>query len=525
MLVALALIPWFIVQINMSINPDLAYLTAAAGHLLDGMRMSDAYYDTNPPLSVIVQIPPALLVKLLHIPVYDAVFIFALIAVALSSWAVYALLQKSDWSSPEQNQAILATYILINTIGANLYLGEKDHLLGLALFPFVLVQIAITHKIEINKTLKWTVIGAASVLILLKPHFGLIPLVMFGYRAVTQKRLTVFLDADFIALASTALAYIALIFTCFPDFIDEILPDALILYTSRQESWVLSIAGLFILACIGLILIAWLLPQKPQKAAIAFFILAGIAIIPFALQGKGLFYHSIPAILFITAGLSLLITQMSADALAKTSLKQHAASLANITTTIAAIILLYTALPPNPLYMTHKDYRNSDLAKIINTCTKPDCSFFMFNDMIEITQQLAVYTGQPHASRFPVFWFLPSLVQAEYDHQQGGQGRISPKKTQELIKKYAALVTQDFQTYQPDTLIIRNPKTAGGIWESFDFMEFFSNQSPDFTKIAQNYEKTETITIDRSDYFKGTIFTSKPTRYDIYKKKRQTNEN
>lgn len=512
-LLAAALVPWFMVQINMSINPDLAYLTQSAIYMLDGMRMSEAYYDNNPPLSVIVQIPPALLVKYLSVPIYYAVFLYGLLAVTLSAAALRLILRQTGWFAPHTQTTILATYILVNTIGTNLYLGEKDHLLALALFPFVFVQAAITYKVNLNKPLKWAVITAASILILLKPHYGLIPLALFAHRMIVQKRITVFLDQDFIALAAAALAYITLVFVAFNDYISIILPDVILLYTTAPEIWVLKIAALFTAATLMAALLALILFDKPRKKTAALFLLAALCIIPFAMQGKGFFYHAIPAALFACLAFTMLIEEMLFIAIQKRRTRKISRKSASLCTLMIFFTLIYTTLPPNTHYPTHQDYRKTQFAQIINSCDRPDCTFFMFNDMIEITQQLAVYTGQPHASRFSGYWFLPSLLQRENKN-------TDEQNALQLSFKYADLTAQDLKKYKPDTLIIGHFNILEEESEPFDFMAFNSEHSPTFAKIIQNYDLTDTITVDRSEYFKGTFFPPDAIQYDIYKKKK-----
>lgn len=514
-----ALIPWFIVQANMSINADLAYLTSAALRLLAGEGMSAGYYDSNPPLSILVQIPPALLVKYAGVPVYYAVLAYGIAAVSLSALAVHMTLKCTGWLTQEQRRTLVLVYILMNTVGAGLYLGEKDQLVALSLFPLVLVQAAMTQGVALDRRLQGAVIAAASVLILLKPHYGLVSLALFAHRAIVQRRLSIIKDPDFIGLASGAVLYGLIVFAFFPDFIYVILPDVLRLYVPQLELWAVKYAVFFGIGALAFAGAAWLLFEKPHKPAAALFALAALCIVPYGLQGKGFFYHALPALGFGVCALALLLERLLQDGLRRAGLREKVPAWAQAGTLLAFVALFYTITPPNTAYPTHAAYRNSQFAQIIDECERPDCTFFLFNDMIEMTQQLAVYTGQTHASRFPVLWWAPSVVRADYARRQWKDGTFSPEQVGAYINKYSAMLVEDFKKYQPDTLVIGYFRIVPDAPDPFDFIGFFSDRSPAFRAVMDGYERTDSITVDRSDYFGGTLVPEDSVRYDIYKKK------
>jgi hypothetical protein len=215
--VVLSLIPWFIVQLHQSVNADNAWLTIAAMRLLSGDAMSGGFYDPNPPLSVLVQIVPALLTKYAQVPLYYAVFFYSLFLVALSSWAVNKLAAASGVFGRHERHLLMAGYVLCNTLLAGQYLGEREQYILLGLFPFVLAQAGITLNWKLPRRTRLAVLIAGGVAVLIKPYFGLIPAALLAHRMLRQRRAGVVLDADCRALVAATAIYLLIIALVFPD--------------------------------------------------------------------------------------------------------------------------------------------------------------------------------------------------------------------------------------------------------------------------------------------------------------------
>ena len=153
-----ALMPWLAAHLAQVINVDIAYLSLSAERLLAGEAMSETYYDTNPPLSIILQIPAIIIAKLTPLPLYHAVTAYIFMLLMLSISATYLLLQKITELSNEQKLLIISAFLVTNIIAAGYDFGQKDHILIMALFPLTLLQILITQSVNISPLLKWGVL-------------------------------------------------------------------------------------------------------------------------------------------------------------------------------------------------------------------------------------------------------------------------------------------------------------------------------------------------------------------------------
>lgn len=523
--ICLALIPWLTTFLSQAINSDISYLTLSAGRMLSGEAMSKAYYDTTLPLSIIAQTPAIILSKLTPIPLYYAISIYSLSLLCLSVFATNSLLKYFKDIKIEQRYVILCVYIVTNTITTNYDFGQKDHILGMAIFPLILAQLLITQRIELNTVLKWAVIIAGSFFILLKPHYGLIPAAIFIHRIAVQRRISIVFDLDFLWLAGMAIAYVCAILLFFNDFASVIMPDVLKYYSSDISTRVIYTGVILMFQAIVPLFICQLFLKKPPALVSAFSIMAVLCLIPFIMQGKGWDYHSIPAKVFFYNSIGLILSFLISRSLV--TLKANTvARYAGLLTVIGALLYLISSSnytkQPNTM-PTHSSYKNSEFVKIINEC-KGDCSFLLFHDTINIAHELSVYTGKTQASRFPYLWFVPSLLNSENNLLGNRPSALSQEDLDTATNKYTTMIAEDFKKYDPDVLLIGHISYNSESSTTFNAKSYLLEKSPElFEPIWESYELEKTIMVDRLDYMIAKFPDEDLIRYDIYKKKEKTN--
>ena len=140
------LLPWLYLRVQQATHSDMLWLGESALRLLDGKSMSQAAYDPNPPLSILIYVIPALLQKFSALPLHIGV---QLQAFAIFAFATIALIKSlkcfPDLSLPSRH-ILVCGYLLLNTLGAGLTFGERDHLIGMILPPLVAIQLALTNR-------------------------------------------------------------------------------------------------------------------------------------------------------------------------------------------------------------------------------------------------------------------------------------------------------------------------------------------------------------------------------------------
>jgi hypothetical protein len=492
-LLALILLPWAVVQFNQSLNSDGMWLLEAARRLLAGGTMAGNAYETNPPLSIVIYYPPVLFSQLTGFFLPHAYFLYAVIILLLSAGALWKILAKNPVSSPALNAAITAAFILGNTVLSSIYFGERDQLLGMALLPFVLIQIGLTFSWpRPHRILFWSVLICGAALILLKPHFGLLPALLLLHRALHQRRLTLWKDPDFICLSLATAGYLLFIFTYCRDYVTIIFPDVVSLYLPEKKHIVVLESAFYIIVIASFFFLCYALPIEKHRGNLTAFLFfcALICIIPYWVQMRGFHYHLLPAQAFFLTALACMMQNI----LAPGAGEQRAA----IAVTLMAAALSYSLSLPNPGIPTHKTYGISTLGKQLDACKDPHCSFFMFNNSLEAIHQIAFYAGHYHASRFPTLWFLPGLVRAQdwLDHEQPSP--LNQKQVDTLKTKYARMIAEDFNSGKPELAFIGHFRVLDD--KDFDFIDYFSSD-PDFAASWHPYRKTSSFTLDMLDYY------------------------
>lgn len=492
---------WFHVYAQAYTAADTLWLAEAAARFLNGERMAAAYYDPNPPLSVILYVPPALLTQWGLMPVHMSVFYYTLLILALTSLLLYKTLKAAPGSDEQTAFLCTSAFIIANTVLTGITFTERDQILGMALCPFVLTQVFITKRWPLPRWLFHTALFLGAVLVLLKPHHGLLPVLIILHRALTQKRLDVWKDADFIYLACCTSAYLVLCLTYFSDYTFGILPDVLSLYSKTATPVIVQYYAHYVLIFAGVMAAGFLLNgRKPSWPGTFLLACAVIAFIAYAAQMRGYHYHMLPAVMFFAMGLACTIKD--------TAVRFLDARYAMPAALVAVMALALLHYPLMRTFPTHEQYyKDMPISGIVRQCPAP-CPFFMMNDTMEIVHQTAAYNDRPWASRFPSVWFIPAIINLL------GEGRV--EEATALRDKYGKMVGEDLARYKPKLVLLAEFKvTRRG---TINFSKFFS-ANPEFRSEWAKYRLAQRVTIDQGVYFRGTAQDKhKPMTYQIYER-------
>ncbi len=508
------LLPWFWVRVQQGSHSDILWLSESLMRLIKGGSMTDSVYEVNPPLSILIYILPVLANKLLGIPLHCALFAHSCFLVFVSALAVWAIIRRWPFLTTFDVCALLSGYIFANTILTSLMFGERDHYIGLALAPFVLLQIAITFGLPYPRKLVWPAFLIGAVFILLKPHHGLLPTILLIHRVIRQKRLSVMKDPDFLSLAAMTVGYLATIWFFFRDYITTIYPDVLHLYLPLRDDKEIIVKTMFFLyiGIVGGLLTLALRLNNENKTFILFLVFSGmISLIPVYVQGMGFNYHFFPTFSFYTIAASLLVMNGISNYVKNRNF-------ALCFTIIALSALAYQVKPLNINFPKYSEYTKLPLTQMIQKkCAgDPSCSFFIFHKNMGMIHETSHYSGIPHASRFASFWFLPALVREERALREGKKSSLSPEELKHLQDKYGTMVAEDIEHYRPKIMIIWTGVKIDD--EDFDFISYFSKY-PEFARQLKNYKKTDRINLSMSDYYRDSEFDYKwNLEYDVYER-------
>lgn len=506
---AMALLPWFAFICLATTNIDAVWFTTCASRLLDGQRLIDSCYDANPPLSAVVYIVPALLVKFGGWPRMAAIPVYSLCLFGLSVLAVHGIL-KYQYKLPDAPRRIICfAYVMANTVLVQYWFGERDQLTALGLFPMALMQIGMTRRLPPPPEFKWPVLLFGSVAVLIKPLYLLIPGAIFVHRAIRQRRLSVPGDTDFAVMAAMTAAYVAMMVYVFGNYLGIILPDAMRLYVmSTHYGSALPVSFAAALA-LGFALAAATERAQVDKdagaVAATLLTLAILCLVPCALQNKGYMYHFIPAIVFAVCGLALLAAGWFRD---RTGTR----------TCIVLALVCYIISTAPMLVVPHHETMDAYPLTAAASTGKAGCSYFLFDNVYNV-QTVANYAGCEHASRFSDLWFLQTLLGEQYAIDQNLPHVLSREEIDDYAGKYATMVTEDFKRWKPDTVIIARIEIVRG--QKFSLEDWLAEHDHEFGPLWQSYSYDKEVRAYYPHFMFGD--NAKPGShdivYDIFRKK------
>lgn len=507
-------------QSNISIHPDTSWLTSCALRLYKGIPLTEGCYDTNPPLSILLYIPSVVLSDISSLEIYYSIYatIFSLIFVCMA--CTHILIRRMPFLSGEEQLLFMAAYATAVVISPQYDFSQRDHLIVITAIPLFLIQVAITKNIAVPPLVKHFILAFGALMMMVKPHYGLLPTLLIAHRMLTQRRITVIFDSDFLYLAAACVIYALTLHLYFPDFFSLVLPDAVNYYLPYNNTDdVHKFLAPYIVPTILLSILAFLGFKNSNPDKLYFYTACWMGVvsgmIAFYVQGKGFYYQIIPGKTFF-----LIATSLTCFSGVRYLLKQKGshAALAPLACLIIITPPLYKAFKFTANYTTHDFFLNAPLTKFIQAeCGNP-CSFFMTYPHMSLNTQTSFYIGDSYASRFPAFWFYPVM-----EFHYGIPPEVLEKKEyQERLRKdkdrFSEYVSKDFAKYKPRILMIyKDPPESRGLF--FDFFAYFS-ENREFKAYIDNYEKSGEFVTQRQDYFKGTSLDyAYELRWDVYKLK------
>ncbi len=508
----IALLPWLYFRTQQTVHPDMLWLYECMTRVFHGFKMSDAAYETNPPLSLLLYFIPVTLKEYFDWPFHITGLIQSFAILTIGGVALHKVLRNFTFLNPAHITMIVLGYVVANTVCTNILFGERDHLIAMILPAFALIQLSLTRGIQKATPLTWAYLFLSAFMLLLKPHYGVLPVALLAHRAFKQGPMSVLRSPDFIALSVSTLAYASLLWFVFRDYLDVIFPDVVRYYLpmSVKDANLWPIVATFCVVGLGLMALSW--KTFTDKINRQFFVtLAGfglICLIAVVAQRKGFPYHYFPSLTFYTC----LVAPLLYDWL----YKQSRSLKVSLYLTAASLLgLTYMACPLDPHHATHANYRSLPLPAMIEQEARVhnSGSFFIFNSNMSLMQEVAYYTGLEHGSRFPALWFLPRLY---YFTNEMNEGRLTPVETAQLegdIYRYGSMMAEDLERFKPGVVLVL---TEDSFKTPVNPLKFFGGHNL-FKKAWAHYVPSGSITLDEGQYYGDMIVNAKaPKTFDIY---------
>ncbi len=510
---------WFTIQSQYFSFGNNSWLMVAAERLLAGQSLVDHIYETNPPLSIIIYIPHIIFSWAMNTAPPIAGFYATTTEIAFALLLSTLIIKRFDFLSFNQKTLFLISFLIAITTAAGIFITEREHLIFIWLVPFIICQFAITEKIRLPAYLYIPTLLIGSIMLLVKPHYGLIPATIFLIRMFHHKKIfSIIKDTDFIILSTVTALYTTSLFTI-SDYGIHILPHVIQFYPTHSPlSQMLAGVIKYISLCVPLLILEIALSDikdRSKRFLNLFHICLFLSFIPYFVQMKGFPNHIIPIygffIISLSASLILRIHRLPP--------KLECVSPALCMGCILLFVLNNTPLSTKT--MRHKDVEKLEALQYINKHCPSPCTYFAFHADMEIFNSIGAYTGMVNATRYNSYWWLVTLYYKDHDQNEEIRKNIQPVK-----KKFSISVEEDFKHYKPKLLLIAKELPIGNNYY-VDFIDFFSEYSDLNKLIETNYIKIDEASFEFKEYYKGTDFSGIEGgyNYDVYERKNSNNNN
>ena len=447
--------------------------------------MAQGFYETNPPLSVLVYAPAFLLAQHGIMTLAHSILVYGLLLVGLSVVATYKAITKWDFLSGVDKGVICALLLLGGTIMTNPEFGQRDHLLALGAVPLCCVLLSRTWGFESDRGWTLAILVVGTLLLLLKPYYGLLPAFLMGHRMLTRRNFMAAFDYDFLIMAGVTVTYALGLYVFFNDYLRLILPDLPYLYGAtgaRFKATVILLCG-FSWALLWAVTLHQGRTLRRVGLARIMLTLAGFSFLIFLLMNKGYAYHLVPFQLFMLIAAGLL-------------LRAYTPWL--VVALVAGVLAFPKAYYPSPDFI-----KGQEVTRIVSECGV-DCRFLMLGPPVRAIQHVSYYAGKEHASRFSKVWFIEGLL----DREKKNSGL---KETAILRQKYSDMVAEDMGLYRPQIIFV-----CKNLTDTFAYL----SQSPAFADQIKAYRYERTVSFDTIAFFeKPGLQDFKKMPCDLYKRK------
>lgn len=383
---------FFFVFKDRYINHDTGWYLVATRQWLEGARLYVDLIEVNPPLNFYLTIPAIWAADGLNITDSNGQYFVLSCLMLLSLIWVWNLLEKTPRLGRSQRMALLlgsATALIVPAIN---HAGQREQIMLVLILPYVMGYFVLPEPDRGPSAILRATVCAVGLCI--KPYFLLIPLAvtcvhLFNTRSVR----TLFSHAN-ITMFVVGLAYLALVKLVHPEYLDSIVPMAVLVYGDYGFDWLTVVRvvkpALILLFFITMI-VASLTHELPNIAIPISLVLAGLGI--YAAQWTGYGYQAIPIHSFAILGYFWVLVHLS-----KASLP--------VFLTAAGLTLTGIGAVQGGFY---KSPYTDAISPLVHASTQTP-KIMVFSSTLGVSFPMVLETEAEWTSSYPSLWLVPGVV-------------------------------------------------------------------------------------------------------------------
>jgi len=462
----------WLIQSSIFINWDVSWLTHLADRLLNEGIHQDNFFEINTPMSIYIYIPAVLFSKLTHLSTLISIRCYIFSLVVLSSFLCSQLLNHSQ--DKKLLLLVLTGILLIFPISQ---FGQREHMFLILTLPYLFLlntQIAPNHPLNKGGLLIGVLAGIGFAI---KPHFIFVLLLLEIYISIKQKKL---FRIESLTIYFILWIYVLSVIYLQPTYLSLVIPLASYFYHPEfPNAWVCFSQDSLLLFILSVLIVYCFLPKKyfsDNFSQLIFLYTVG-CVIAYLIQKTGSYYRLLPAFsmgFFLLAWLFWTVTL------------RHVFC-AFIIKDILFILLLGIILFFIPIQSVNKMIHNAiharltsplnDLFSFINSQPKNKSYYFISTSPPSLIREYT-HSDAKYLSEYSLPYWLLSGILASNKHD---------KIIYSTNHAFKQSVSQIMDNYHPDYIFVDNRIVIHGIYNSFNYIDYFSTNSC-FKKTWSNYQ-------------------------------------
>jgi hypothetical protein len=417
---------------NSPANHDTSWLLYATGEWLHGARLYSDIIELNPPFVFILHAPGVGLARLFGISPAQGFYLTVMTSLFISvAWCRRLLLDRI--THPAADMFLVAGCVSALVFPFLTGFGQREHLMAIFVLPYVIAHLTS----EVPDTGRGAILRAAfaTLGILIKPYFVVIPLFLTLGRIAATRRCSSALSHANLTFLAAGLGYVGATALLLPEYLSVIVPTGEAVYGAyRMPTDIIITVGRFwlLLPALAVVVVTARqnVPFKTYYAVLA--ILAGLAI--YVLQWNGFAYHIQPMFAFLLVYYTCLAATASSFRIAL----------------LAALTYAFTAVVT--FRVEPYTYRTTEVfAPYLSSTGKPK-SLIAVSANIDPFFPLVDRFGTRWIGRFPVQWFVPGALAG----LQRSDCAVDPEacaRFRGIIAEATTITAEDIARHMPDVVV------------------------------------------------------------------------
>ncbi|GAB4357708.1 MAG: hypothetical protein Kow0026_18130 [Oricola sp.] len=299
-------------------QPDVSWLLTVCDKMLAGERLYVDVWETNPPFSVYLYMPMAWLGHVTPVSA-EAWTLAATYAWVLCFGALALSMARSLGLATAFDGLVLVPagmYVLV-LLAPNAFSQREHFALAGALPMLVMAAWRMERRAAGPVRARWIVLAGlgAAVTMMVKPHYALaflLPYLLAAWRARSPR---VLVAPEVLVAAAVVIAYAAFVWTVHREYLTDVVPVLLDVYTTRESLRTLVLLAGWSQLLLAAVLAVVVVFAPRRNFSLVWSLASGAAGFygAFLVLGKGWHYHALPAISLILFALAVVAARWLAD--------------------------------------------------------------------------------------------------------------------------------------------------------------------------------------------------------------------